>query len=919
MKKKTGKTLRTIQMAGSVTLLAGAMLFNSTVCASASRFKTSPLQSFERMERTTAPVTPIRSWTPKRTPYTSPSAHDDHGDTVDEATPVKPDSVTRGRLQISRDDVDCFRIVLEESGTLTVYTRSRIDTEGTLEGEQVEMAFDDDSGYRENFRISQDLEAGAYYVFVSGLSAQPTAAYALVSQFAAQAQPKVDSAGDSDGARPFSRPMHEEEPYTLPTATQVFKPPVRSPVPTWKQSLFSNWKFGQEPKDDHGDTAEEATAIQLNGSMSGELAVSGDDEDCFKIVLEEAGILEVSTNSTMDTEGTLEDEQGQQLAWDDDSGPGENFRISHELEAGPYYVFVSGLSENSTESYTLDSQFLAASEYQDPQVSEAAGTPMEEEHANEEEPDNDNIRDTLEIPDDVMPDASLEDLLQEAERIQIFGGDSTDPEWWTDFDRKFRESYGIPSDVLPELTPEELIEDLANIQASGADPTNRSVWDDMQRVKEGQLTPDDFLNIWGGTEDGDYLNGGDSGWSIDDQLNGGGDGTGTGLGDGIGSGNFDAGSDSDLGGVGGAGTPIIPGGGPTGGGEGIPGGESAGGVAGGAAGSAAAGNGATGAGSSAAAGASEAKSPASGGGSGTAAGTPGAGSPASDGAPGTGGTESGYTYTVEHTDDGGFFLTVTNNSTGESVTEHFIPSKSGGFVSESSDATVKPDNGEQRPPEGPFSGNAEKSEETGEETGRFNAPQNNSGNSSNSESSNESEESSDSDSDSDSNTDDNSSDDASSDDTSGDNADDSSAGEDSGQSGYCPAEDPTCGQSSSFRGLTARGEWVMFQKFEETRSTLYANGENTGGAASHDPRTSPFDESDVVNPYINPGDSDNGGTDWGISNGSGLVVDPQETVGQTLDPTVESGIIEAIQEDLFNDYDAGALGGASPKGYRSFP
>jgi hypothetical protein len=194
--------------------------------------------------------------------------------------------------------------------------------------------------------------------------------------------------------------------------------------------------------------------------------------------------------------------------------------------------------------------------------------------------------------------------------------------------------------------------------------------------------------------------------------------------------------------------------------------------------------------------------------------------------------------------------------------------------------------------------------------------QNNSGSSSNSGSSNESEEGSGSDAGDDSDA----ADDADDDTTAEDDADDASAGDGSGESGYCPAEDASCGGGggSSFRTLPSLDDWALVLEAERTRSTLYANGENTGGAATRDPRTSPFEESDVVNPYINPGDSDTSGTDWGMATGSGLVVEPQKTVGQTLDPRVESGIIDAVLEDLFND-DLGALGGTSPKASRSLP
>ena len=100
---------------------------------------------------------------------------DDHGDSVDEATSVEVPSVTTGWL--NPDDKDYFRIVLEESGQLTVHSGGWINSEGRLldvDGDLVASDSDGGADYY-NFQIVRDVDAGTYYVRVHERFSRPGA------------------------------------------------------------------------------------------------------------------------------------------------------------------------------------------------------------------------------------------------------------------------------------------------------------------------------------------------------------------------------------------------------------------------------------------------------------------------------------------------------------------------------------------------------------------------------------------------------------------------------------------------------------------------------------------------------------------------------------------------------------------------
>ena len=107
--------------------------------------------------------------------------------------------------------------------------------------------------------------------------------------------------------------------------------------------------------DDHGDSIETATEIELISTTEGEID-DADDVDYFEVVVDRRGTIEVYTSGTLDTTGQLtSDELGVDIS-DDDSGESSNFSLTADVEPGVYYIRVEGYS-NSTGDYTLHVEF----------------------------------------------------------------------------------------------------------------------------------------------------------------------------------------------------------------------------------------------------------------------------------------------------------------------------------------------------------------------------------------------------------------------------------------------------------------------------------------------------------------------------------------------------------------------------------
>ncbi len=114
----------------------------------------------------------------------SSSGGDDHGNDCTSATSVSENSISNGSIETAGDS-DYFQVQVPSTGTLTVYTTGNTDTLGELRHTDCSVvASDDDSGDFLNFRISQLVSSGTYYVAVRTFFSDEVGSYTLNVEFA---------------------------------------------------------------------------------------------------------------------------------------------------------------------------------------------------------------------------------------------------------------------------------------------------------------------------------------------------------------------------------------------------------------------------------------------------------------------------------------------------------------------------------------------------------------------------------------------------------------------------------------------------------------------------------------------------------------------------------------------------------------
>ena len=221
----------------------------------------------------------------------------DVGNTRATATPLALGTDFRAYMT-PLDDVDYFRIVAEQAGTLTIQADSELDTAGELQSEDGEFLKDNDDWNAEyDFRIVHNVQPGTYYLKVT--------VWLGTGHYAVRA--------------------------TLDAGTFIV---------------------------DAGGTPETATPLVLGTPYSEDIDPL-DDIDYYRIVVEQAGRLTVWTTGELDTEGELQTDDGTVLGRSDDiSDEDHNFRITYDAEPGTYYVKVIEYNEEAG-SYIVTATFTA--------------------------------------------------------------------------------------------------------------------------------------------------------------------------------------------------------------------------------------------------------------------------------------------------------------------------------------------------------------------------------------------------------------------------------------------------------------------------------------------------------------------------------------------------------------------------------
>ncbi|MBT7307224.1 MAG: PKD domain-containing protein, partial [Gammaproteobacteria bacterium] len=205
-----------------------------------------------------------------------------------------------------------FRLDLTAAGELTVYSEGSMDTYGYLYDENGDrLASNDDGGTSTNFSYNYTVHsAGTFYVKVRAYSDTRTGGYTVVNTFA-------------------------ETSTTVDSETVL---------------------------DDYGNDRSTAGVLAVNSSLAGSIETGG-DVDYHRLDLAAAGELTVYSEGSMDTYGYLYDEDGDQLASNDDGGSSTNFSYSYSIPAGgTYYIQIRAYSSTRTGSYTLVNNFEMVSD-----------------------------------------------------------------------------------------------------------------------------------------------------------------------------------------------------------------------------------------------------------------------------------------------------------------------------------------------------------------------------------------------------------------------------------------------------------------------------------------------------------------------------------------------------------------------------
>lgn len=348
---------------------------------------------------------------------------DDHGNNRAAATLVAQSSTTGGNLETA-GDLDYFRINVTSGGTLTLATTGTTDTYGTLFDSAGNLLLENDDSDGRNFRLAWPVTAGTYYVEVRHYSSSGTGSYQLVSGLdstpvlslslseasfgAAAASDSINITSNATWSWTSSAAWLTSGETVSQSGNQTFSFNLATNTGAARSATITFTTAGLTPRtltvnqagasnDDHGDSIGSATPVAPESNTPGIINVNGDN-DFFRIIITQPGVLSVYTTGNTDTFGHLLDSLGNELASNDDTSGG-NFRINRTMAAGTYYVRVRGFS-SSTGAYSLIS--IIGSELDDHGNVTATATLITENSTTpgniEISGDNDYFRINLTIP-----------------------------------------------------------------------------------------------------------------------------------------------------------------------------------------------------------------------------------------------------------------------------------------------------------------------------------------------------------------------------------------------------------------------------------------------------------------------------------------------------------------------------------------
>ena len=309
-------------------------------------------------------------------------------------TPIADAPLAELALNARREDAvtaagetDQWRLEIPERGFVLLHTSGGLDTVGTLRDAAGNLlaSHDDISATFRQFRITALLAAGTYFLEVRGYG-EATGAYDLWTAYTALSDlPVVSEAGatatiERPGEMQFWRldvdalGVSAIETTGATDTVGALLTAAGEVAASVDDQSSDNVNFGIERvlasgthyvrvhaygrstgeytlSATHNPLAEDAISdLGAAGGGSGTLA-DAEDADWWRLRTTASGFATVETGGEVDTFGELDDGAGRRHT-DDNSGARRNFAIGAHLEAGTYFVRVSGVDE-AVGDYTL--------------------------------------------------------------------------------------------------------------------------------------------------------------------------------------------------------------------------------------------------------------------------------------------------------------------------------------------------------------------------------------------------------------------------------------------------------------------------------------------------------------------------------------------------------------------------------------
>ena len=356
----------------------------------------------------TPPNDPPEPDDPPEPPTPPPEPQDDHGDSREFATRVAASSETAGILERS-GDLDYFTFRIDEHNNISIYTTGNTDTICQFEGEEIDPIQNDDGPSNRNCLIETAQRNGAYWVTVRGYSSA-TGSYSLHIESASSDisddpdnphelelnssfSSHIDHAGDTDyyginvkdagfltvysqgetdtvGCIRVVHPEQEKMQWLCDDDSGVEKN-LHHQIEAEDESEFLISVEGHDnatgdytivnefkPSQERHKRFENAALLSSdtdNWQVQTMAEISESEPSYYRLELAHASQVAVESTGDLDLQATLYHALDPEtpILQASDGGKQQNFRFETNMEAGMYYLLVSGGSDQSNATYSL--------------------------------------------------------------------------------------------------------------------------------------------------------------------------------------------------------------------------------------------------------------------------------------------------------------------------------------------------------------------------------------------------------------------------------------------------------------------------------------------------------------------------------------------------------------------------------------